>query len=105
MSTNFTAFLTLPTSTVSLWTISRRSFIDIGNKSTVEETKEDEGVTLAGFGDGIEIVIASQNFAGSVGNVKPGLIKKVDGKANAMERLDKAQREKEQPSHVMLKKQ
>ena len=106
MSTNFSAFLTLPTSTVSLCMISRRSFIEIGNKSTVEETKEDEGVTLAGCeshcGDGIEMVIASQNSAGSVGNVKPGLIKKVDGKANAMmEKLDKVEREKE---HVMLYK-
>ena len=105
MSKSFTAFSTLPTSTISLWTINRRSFIEIRTKSTFEETKENERVTVAGFNDGIEMVIASQNSAGSVGNVKPGLIKKVDGKANAMERLDKAQREKEQPSHVMLKKQ
>ena len=109
MSKSFTAFSTLPTSTVSSWTISKRSFIEIGNKSTVEETKEDEGVTLAGCeshcGDGIEMVIASQNSARSVGNVKPGLIKKVDGKANAMmEMLDKVEREKEQLSPVMLYK-
>ena len=99
MSKSFTSFSTLPTSTVSSWTISRRSFIEIGNKSSVEETKEDEGVTLAGCeshcGDGIEMVMAKQNSAGSNGNVKPGLIKTVDGKANAMEKLDKAQREKE----------